>query len=180
MSNRAIVMKAVEDDGTRTNEQRVEEFASAAAIIRKAIDGMTTEQLLAHPLEGKWSTLEVVCHLADCDQFIADRIKRTIATDNPLLLGASAGQYPIPLFYERRDIDEEIRLIDLTRAQLARILSWLEPDAWQRTAVHSDIGSVTLRQLIIHACFHVRHHLKFVEEKRAALGMAGPLTSARG
>jgi hypothetical protein len=29
----------------------------------------------------------VVCHIADCEQFFADRMKRTVAMDRPLLLG---------------------------------------------------------------------------------------------
>jgi uncharacterized protein (TIGR00369 family) len=29
------------------------------------------------PVAGKWSTLELVCHIADCEQFFASRIKRS-------------------------------------------------------------------------------------------------------
>jgi hypothetical protein len=29
-------------------------------------------------VEGRWSTLEVVCHLADCEQFFPVRMTRTI------------------------------------------------------------------------------------------------------
>lgn len=42
--------------------------------------------------------------------------------------------------------------------------------SWQRTAVHGETGLVTLRQLLLHAINHLRHHLRFVAEKRAALG----------
>jgi hypothetical protein len=40
---------------------------------------------------------------------------------------------------------------------------------WQRTAVHSETGLVTLRQLLLHAINHLHHHLRFVAEKRAAM-----------
>jgi hypothetical protein len=33
---------------------------------------MTREQLLARPVPGKWSTQEVVCHLADYEPIYAD------------------------------------------------------------------------------------------------------------
>jgi len=52
---------------------------------------------------------------------------------------------------------------------MARTLRLVAPDAWQRTAVHSETGLVTLRQLPLHAINHVRHHLRFVAEKRAAM-----------
>jgi uncharacterized damage-inducible protein DinB len=122
-------------------------------------------------VEGRWSTLEVVCHLADCEQFFADRMKRTIASDRPLLLGAEGSRYPEPLSYHDRESGEELDLITLTRRQMARILRLLPAEAWSRTAVHSETGLVTLRQLVLHAVRHQEHHLRFVAEKRRALGV---------
>ena len=43
------------------------------------------EALKARPVPGKWSTLEVVCHLVDSEQAWCHRMKRVIAEDNPLL-----------------------------------------------------------------------------------------------
>ena len=51
---------------------------------------------------------------------------------------------------------------------MAHTLRLVASDAWQRTAVHSETGLVTLRQLLLHAINHLRHHLRFVAEKRAA------------
>jgi uncharacterized damage-inducible protein DinB len=137
--------------------------------LREALAGLTPAQLRARPVEGRWSTLEVVCHLADCEQFFADRMKRTIATDPPLLLGAEGSRYPGPLRYQDRDVVEEIDLIALTRRQMVRILRLQPAEAWGRTAVHSETGLVTLRQLVLHAGRHQAHHLAFVAEKRRAL-----------
>jgi uncharacterized damage-inducible protein DinB len=130
---------------------------------------MTAEQLRARPIPGRWSTLEVVCHIADCEQFFADRIKRTAAMDRPLLIGAEGFRYPEPLHYQDHDLNEELDLVAVTRRQTARTLRLLAADAWQRTAVHSETGLVTLRQLLLHAVNHLRHHLRFVAEKRAVL-----------
>ena len=137
--------------------------------LRTAVVGMTVEQLRPRPISGKWSTLEVVCHIADCEQFFADRMKRTVAMERPLLLGADGFRYPEPLRYQDHDLGEELDLVALTRGQMARSLRLVAPDAWQRTAVHSETGLVTLRQLVLHAINHLRHHLRFVAEKRAAM-----------
>ena len=95
--------------------------------------------------------------------------KRTIALDRPLLLGADGSRYPEPLRYQDHDLAEELDLVAVTRRQTARTLRLVAPDAWQRTAVHSETGPVTLRQLLLHAINHLRHHLRFVAEKRAAM-----------
>jgi hypothetical protein len=36
---------------------------------------MTRDQLLARPVAGRWSTLEVVCHVGDAEQFFVDQRK---------------------------------------------------------------------------------------------------------
>jgi hypothetical protein len=101
-------------------------------------------------------------------------MKRTIAMDHPLLIGADGFRYSGPLRYHDRDAEEEIELIRITRAQMARILRLVPGEVWGRTAVHSETGLVTLRLLVLHAVRHQDHHLGFVAEKRRALGVPEP------
>src|SRR5262249_32247282 len=91
------------------------------------------------------------------------------AMDRPLLFGADGFRYPEPLCYQEHDLKQELDLVAVTRRQMARTLKLVASDAWQRTAVHSETGLVTLRQLLLHAINHLRHHLRFVAEKRAAM-----------
>jgi uncharacterized damage-inducible protein DinB len=163
------IAAAQRDDGSPSNGDLISAYEAGPQQLRETVAGLTPEQLRARPVKGRWSPLEVVCHLADCEQFFADRMKRTIATDRPLLLGAQGGRYPEPLHYHDRDIDEGLDLIALTRRQMARTLRLLPEGAWSRTAVHSETGLVTLRQLVLHAVRHQEHHLWFVAEKRRAL-----------
>src|SRR5262245_27196951 len=93
--------------------------------------------------------------------------------DRPLLLGANPDGYPEAVRYHDRDLEEELALVELTRRQMARILELVPEQAWQRTAVHSEGGLVTLRQLVLHATRHLKHHLRSIEEKRQALAGAG-------
>lgn len=77
--------------------------------------------------------------------------------------------YPEFLQYQAHDLAEEIELVTVTRRQMIRILHLISPDAWERDAVHSETGLVTLRQLLLHAINHLQHHLRFIDEKRAAM-----------
>jgi len=165
------IAAAPRDDGPPANDEMISAYEFGPQRVRDAVAGLAPEPLRARPVEGRWSTQEVVCHLADCEQFFADRMKRTIAMDRPLLLGADGSRYPGPLRYQDRDVEEEIDLIALTRRGMARILRLLPAEAWGRTAVHSEVGLVTLRQLVLHAVRHQEHHLRFVAEKRRALGL---------
>jgi uncharacterized damage-inducible protein DinB len=165
----SAVEDAQRDDDTLTVADLISAYERGIEELRVAVAGMTGEQLRSRPVAGKWSTLEVVCHIADCEQLFADRMKRTVAMERPLLLGADGFRYPEPLRYQEHDLEREFDLVAATRRQMARTL-WLVPaDAFQRTAVHSETGLVTLRQLLLHAINHLRHHLRFVAEKRAAM-----------
>ncbi len=45
--------------------QLIDEYAAGPQSLRDAIAGMTPEQIDAAPVPSKWSTRQVVCHLAD-------------------------------------------------------------------------------------------------------------------
>ncbi len=139
--------------------------------LRQAVAGMSREQLVARPVAGKWSTLEVVAHLADFDPILADRMKRVIAEDKPTLLGADEQKFVAALCYNDRDLQEELTIIEATRSQLARILRKLPDSALERVGIHNERGPRTLEQLLKGATEHITHHLKFVMEKRQALGL---------
>jgi uncharacterized damage-inducible protein DinB len=153
------------DDDTITGADLISAYENGIEELRLAVAGMTVEQLRSRPVAGRWSTLEVVCHIADCEQFFADRRKRTVAMARPLLLGADGFRYPEPLHYQDHDLNDELNLVAVTRRQMARTLRLVAPGAWQRIAVHSETGLVTLRQLLLHAI----NHLRFVAEKRAMM-----------
>jgi uncharacterized damage-inducible protein DinB len=138
--------------------------------LRAAVAGMSRDQLLAWPIAGKWSTLEVVAHVADTEVYFSDRIERTIAMERPLLMSVDERTYPDRMNYQGFDLDEQLDLFRSLRRHVTRILRMQPAEAWQRTAVHSETGLLTLRQLVLQATRHARHHLPFIAEKRAALG----------
>jgi uncharacterized damage-inducible protein DinB len=158
------------DDPSLTPADIIAAYESCIAELQAAVAGMTREQLLARPIAGKWSTLEVVAHIADTEVYFSDRIERTIAMDRPLLISVDERTYPDRMNYQGFDLDEQLDLFRALRRHVTRILRVQPAEAWQRTAVHSETGLLTLRQLVLQAIRHARHHLPFIAEKRVALG----------
>lgn len=154
-----------------TLQTLIDQYLDGPKQLRQAVAGMSREQVLAHPIAGKWSTLEVVAHLADFDPILADRMKRVIAEDRPTLLGADENKFAAALAYQDRDLQEELTILELTRSQLARVLKTLPESALQRVGIHNERGPRTLQQLLETTINHIPHHLKFVLEKRQALGL---------
>src|SRR5438309_1649094 len=149
----------------------IEAYLAGGPTLRRAVAGMTGEQLRARPVPGKWSTLEVVCHLADFDPILADRMKRIIAEERPTLLGADENRFAAALAYLDRDLGEELAILENTRAQMARILRTLSGDALKRVGVHNERGELSLERMLTMATNHIPHHVGFIREKRKALGL---------
>jgi len=162
------------DDEALGGAELIAAYEQGVDDLRSAVAGMTPEQVLARPVPGKWSTVECIGHLADTEVFFTDRIVRTIALDRPLLMSADEDLYIERLNYQGFDLEEQLALFAALRRHAARILKLQSPEAWSRTAVHSLSGLLTLRQLVLQAVRHLRHHLPFIAEKRAALGASRP------
>jgi uncharacterized damage-inducible protein DinB len=149
----------------------IHDYLRGPAQLRLAVCDLTREQLVARPIAGKWSTLEVLCHLADFEPIFVDRMKRALALDNPPIFGADENRFAAVLLYHERDAQEELTIIEATRSQFARILRHLPAAALERTAQHNERGPVSVQKLLQTAINHINHHLAFIKEKRGALGL---------
>ena len=166
------VADAQRDDPALTPADLISAYEQGVEELRLAVAWMTAEQLRSRPVAGKWSTLEVVCHVADCEQFFADRMKRVLAEDRPALPFADPDRYMAALACAERDALEEVAFIGLLRRQMARILRRLPDAAAGRVGIHSERGERTLADLVAGATGHIAHHVPFIAEKRRALGSA--------
>lgn len=146
-------------------------YAAGADVLRASIHGLDAEALRARPIAGKMSSLEVVAHIVDADQFMCDRMKRTISTDRPLLMGVDGITYLEHLRYHERNPDLDIRLLEVQREQMLADLQRLPAESWERAAIHSEVGALTLHRLLAHAVRHLESHVDTIAEKRTAMGL---------
>jgi hypothetical protein len=139
--------------------------------LRSAVAGLSRGQLISRPVAGRWSALEVVCHLGDTDANIVHRLKRVLSAERPVFDRVQPDLMLSALAYRDRDVEEKLDIFDLTRRQIGRILRASPPEAWERTGVVGDRCDRTVGQMINGAVEHLAHHVGFVIEKRRALGI---------
>jgi uncharacterized damage-inducible protein DinB len=150
----------------------IETYSQGSKTLRQEVAGMSPEQMRARPIAGKWSTLEVVCHLVDSEQAWIHRLKRVIAEPRPLLIGFDENSFAATLGYQERNLEQELSQLELMRQQMTRILRSLPPEAWKRTGVHNERGLMGLEEMVQTITDHIPHHLAFVRQKRRALGLS--------
>lgn len=152
------------------DRNRIDVYEQGGESLRRAIDGLTRDELLARPVPGKWSAQELVVHMLDSDLVATDRMKRIAAMDRPLLLGYDENAFLARLSPHRLDGGMAAELFALNRRMTAAVLRTLPDQAFTRDGVHNETGLVTLGGLVEGYIAHLDHHLRFLLEKRAALG----------
>src|SRR5262249_11846227 len=152
-------------------ESLIAAYLDGPAQLRRAVAELSQQQLEARPVPGRWSTLEVVCHLGDSEQAWCHRMKRVIAEERPLLIGYDESRFTAALRYQDQSLEDEPALREGMRRQLARILKGLPESAWARTCVHSERGLMTLEEMLQAEVDHIPHHIRHINDKRTALGL---------
>ena len=169
MAEGPYVAAARRDDGSVPPVDLIAAFERGIADLKGALAGMPAGEWAARPIPGQWSTLEVVAHLVSTEIYFSDRVERTIALERPLLMGVDERPYPARLNFEAYDMEEQLALFEALRRHITRVLRLQSEESWVRTAVHSELGLVTLRQLVLLMTGHVAHHLGFIAAKRRVL-----------
>src|SRR5215472_6798970 len=126
------------------NRDLIEQYAAGGEKLRRAVAGLTPEELRARPGPGAWSILEVVVHIADSDAISIDRMKRILIEDNPALLYADETAYVERLFTHDQNLEDALVLLEVGRRQWARVLRKLPDAAFERAGQHNRRGRVTL------------------------------------
>lgn len=149
-------------------------YASGGAILAYAVAGLTREQERAYPGPGSWSIAQLVTHLLDSDLVYADRMKRVIAEDDPVLQAFDENAWVARLGGEQMSVEEAVNLFAAGRHWMTQVLRRCSDADFGRAGRHSQLGRVTLAELLATITNHVDHHLRFLYAKRSGLGVALP------
>ena len=152
-----------------TDSQAVDRYIEGAEVPGRAIAGLNREQLLARPIAGTWSIQEIVVHLMDSDLISAYRMKRIIAEDRPTLDVWDENAFAARLGYDKIAATQATELFRLNRLVMGRVLRALPSAAFERVALHPEIGELPLGALLRLYVHHLDHHMAFLQKKRAML-----------
>lgn len=147
----------------------IEEYVACGPKLRRAVAGLSPEDLTERPGPGKWSILELVIHLTDSDCISIDRMKRMLIEDNPSLLYADETAYVDRLCTHDQSLEDALTLFEVGRRQFARVLRKLPDEAFERSGTHNRRGRVVVGEMVKDYIEHVDYHLKFLFDKRARL-----------
>lgn len=157
---------------TPTSDERaamLARYRAGSAAVLAALDGITDEELDAHPNEGEWSVREIVHHLADGEMSSALRLRRLVVEDRPAITGYDEGLYARTLFYGDRPIGPSLEAMAGARASTADILERLDEATWLRAGTHSEMGEYPMETWLRIYTAHPYDHADQIRRVLAAV-----------
>ena len=154
----------------------INRYESGGPILAYALSGLTPEQTRSSPGSGAgaWTVAELMAHLLDTELVFAERMKRVIAEDNPTLVSFDENPWARRLDYAESPVADALSMLTANRRWMTRILRTCSEADFARSGMHSEMGKMTLADLLAYVTNHLDHHLRFLYIKRGNLGVALP------
>jgi hypothetical protein len=133
-------------------------------LLEMMLGDLSGELLHWKPAPERWSISEVLAHLAALEQVYAERALQMVAEESPALAKYDQAGAAEHGEYSRGSAGENLAHFTRTRRSTLALLVGLPASAGARTGVHSELGSVTLAQMLNEWANHDLGHLRQIAE----------------
>ncbi len=156
---------------TRDDRQRlIQKYAAGYQEVAESLQGFPEASLPAHPIPGKWSAREIVHHLADSETASAQRLRRLLAEEYPVIQGYDQSAYAILLRYNlRADMAPSLEAFRCARATTLQLIDHMTDEDWKRTGWHTESGLYTATTWLEIYADHAHNHAAQIRRLREAL-----------
>lgn len=152
----------------------VAELAALFERLPRAIEGLDVESIGRPEGPGKWSILDVVCHLGDMEWVQGWRIRRILTEETPALSAIDQDVWADRLRYGEARLEDALDQLRALRLANLRLVRRLADEELARTAIHPERGEESLSTVLMLMAGHDGVHLDQIARIRAALGAEAP------
>jgi hypothetical protein len=139
--------------------QMLQEYEEGPGLVAQAVQGVPNDMLEAVPGPDHWSIHEIIVHLSDSEIVGSERIRRALAEENPNVQAYDEAEWGRSMEYKERDMALALELLITLRKVNVDLLANARRKDWQRVAVHSERGPLTVGDYVQTYIGHVRHHV---------------------
>jgi uncharacterized damage-inducible protein DinB len=150
--------------------EAIDQIAGLPAAMRKAVRGLSEEQLETPYRPGGWTVRQVVHHVPDSHLNAYTRVKLALTEDGPTIR-----PYDEKLWAELPDVAHtpigiSLTMLDALHERWVVLLRSLEPQDFSRKLVHPSLGEMDVRKVVCHYAWHGRHHVGHITSLRERMG----------
>ena len=157
-----------------------ETLAATPQALKASLKGLSKKVLLFTPAPGKWSILEILCHMRDMErEAYIERYTRILSEDEPKLPDINGEALAILRAYRGQKAPEVVREWVALRRQTLQLLRKTGKAQWARAGVHETAGRLTMEDLIRrHAVGNDEAHLRQIEAIKRRFAVLERLAAA--
>jgi hypothetical protein len=138
--------------------------------LRRAVNGLSDNQLDTPYRPDGWTVRQVVHHVADSHMNSFIRFRLALTEENPTIKPYAEG-----LWAELPDakgplVEASLCLVDCLHQRWTALLRTLSPEQWTRTFRHPESGVMSLDKALGIYAWHSRHHVAHINNLRARMG----------
>jgi len=160
-------------DGDITPEKRrawIQTIERLPGELRRAVSGLSPQQLDTPYREGGWTVRQVAHHVADSHMNSFIRCKLALTESRPTIKPYDQDEWAKTADVGNTDVELSLVLVEGLHARWTRLLSSLSPADFAREFNHPEGGIQTMeRQLQLYA-WHCRHHVAHIDSLRQRKG----------
>ncbi len=142
----------------KLRQELVDEYRKAPGLLRKAVSGLNTQQLLTPYREGGWTAAQVVHHIAESDVNSYPRLKYALTESNPTILVAQQDLWAELPDAKSPSIEASLLVFEAIRIRWAEAWLSLKPSDYERKWTHPRYGLLNVDYLLQQYAWHARHH----------------------
>lgn len=141
---------------------RLEKIMALPDQLRRAVDGLSDEQLDTPYRPDGWTSRQIVHHLADSHMNAFIRCKLALTEDAPTIKPYDQQAWAETIDGRTGPVEASLHILDGVHQRWARLMADLhsrQPADFARTLHHPEQGPMTLADVLQLYAWHGEHHL---------------------
>jgi uncharacterized damage-inducible protein DinB len=116
---------------------------------------------------------EVLAHLADWEPIWLERIQRIVQEDSPVLPNIDEGEMAELNGYATTPVEVSLEKFATGRAALTAYLASLPNDAFERSGIRPEVGTITVKDIatlvLAHDTYHIAQLAQYTDPHQSAV-----------
>ncbi len=114
--------------------------------------------------EGKWNIRQILCHLADAESLLYDRIRRVISEPRQVIWAFDQDLWAKHLDYQTFPLIISKQIFNSVREGIIYLAEKHYESSGGKEFIHSETGLRTLKDEFNKVAWHCENHLKQIEQ----------------
>jgi uncharacterized damage-inducible protein DinB len=107
-----------------------------------------------------WTSLEVLCHIADYDEIFYNRVILMLEQDNPPLPGYDHEALAIERHYNEQSLASVLERLNASRERFIALFASLTEEQFVRTGIHPEYGTWWVERSLSQLAYHDSNHIE--------------------